>query len=612
MTKKRFISMLFAVALTMGLVPAMASAADPISTDVVIHKRDVAQGTSLQDHDGTDLGSSAPGAAMPGVVFTYWSISDSATDAQLSELRGLRTTAEVEAYIGANPGVLVGAGTDTAATDSDGTVTVAGLSEGRYLFSEKNGGSNNVTEYIGVPFLLELPQMKTDGTGYFGTGTNALHVYPKNAKTLPGLEVETVNSSNARIGSSSFEVHQKDSSGVWQPVTIPPSTSNTIVLPGGFITLADLPAGEYRLTHSVAPDGYLLDNRPIYFTVDSGAITFDGSANDKSSFTAKTSTTNDKITLELRNVPKPEKTAGGEPEKSFNIGDEVLYSVTFPIPEDIDTYVKYNMVDTIDTQLSWLGPDANLGHVTVKSGGVDVATSAYTKDITGQVLTLTFTPSALAAYAGTNLDITYKTFINDTAVMGEPINNEVKIDFNNGHGHEAETEPDVPPTVWTGGSKWLKVDGSNSGITLPGAEFKIATDAAGTTFVKWNAALIAANAGGSFATPAAGEDIVMVSDSTGKFQIKGLAGGTYYLVETKAPKHPTSGEQYNLLRDPAAFQVTKTSYEDTNQMEVKNNSGLQIPQTGGMGTVLFTIVGIALMGAAIVLFRKKRNAASVE
>ncbi len=36
-------------------------------------------------------------------------------------------------------------------------------------------------------------------------------------------------------------------------------------------------------------------------------------------------------------------------------------------------------------------------------------------------------------------------------------------------------------------------------------------------------------------------------------------------------------------------------------LTVENNSGFQLPVTGGMGTALFTGVGVVLMGVAIVL-----------
>ncbi|WP_139651488.1 SpaH/EbpB family LPXTG-anchored major pilin [Raoultibacter phocaeensis] len=613
MTKKRFISMLFAVALTMGLVPAMASAADPISTDLVIHKMQVETGTALEDHDGKEItdptGTNLEDATpLSGIIFKYWTISPSATPAQMAQIQGLSTIEAIDAFITANPGILTG-GTETAASNAQGIVNVNGLAEGKYLFAEINGASENVSEYIGVPFLLELPQMKTDGTGYFGTGADALHVYPKNVKKMPGLDVESVDAdTSARIGSTDFLVQKwNDSTSAYETVT-GIGTGGTITLPSGFVQLGDLPAGKYQLVNTEAPTGYVIDNRPVGFTVSAGVVTFDSPNSPMASFTHATGSDNPLITVKFTKkaeVGKTEENGGTE-----RVGELVTWKVALDVPTLIKDYVKFDMTDTIDTRLDYVADS-----VVAKVGSTTLGSTHYTAsyDDATRVLTVAFTPAALEAFEGEQIIVTYNTKINETAVMGEEIPNNVELSFNNGHGHitePGEVTPPVTPTVWTGGAKFKKVDGSNTTVPLPGAEFKIASDASGTTFLTWTQDLLDANDPSKFVSPTVGGDIVMVSGTDGVFEIKGLKGGTYYLVETKAPT--VGGTQYNLLRDPAPFTITQTSYEDTSTMSVENNSGLQIPQTGGMGTILFTIVGIALMGAAIVLFRKKRGAASAE
>ena len=625
MLKKRFFGILFAVALVFGLVPSAAFAANPIDTDVVIHKRDVASGTGAVDHDGTEL-QTPPGDPMPGVIFKYWTISNTATAAQMAAIAALQDIDEIEAYATANPTVLTG-GTQTAATDTNGQVIVSAMPEGKYIFGEVNGASHNVTEYIGVPFLLELPAMKTDGTGYFGTGAEALHVYPKNAISSPGLEVETIDekrdnfNNKVRIGPSAFRVEAYNTATSQYETVGSIGANGIITLGGGHITLSDLPAGSYRLINTLAPVGFVKDERPINFSVAAGQVSFDAAtSNPKSSFTpAAQPGDNPLITLELNREAEVEKEedAGG----TATVGEAITWTVDITVPTDIDEYAKFEMRDTIDSRLDFSGLDK----ITVTVDGTALVdptnyTASYTDST--RVMAIVFNPASLGSYEGKTIVVTYETVINDSAVMGEEIPNHVVIDYNNGHGMESEVEPPVVPTVWTGGAKFKKIDGSNSSIVLPGAEFKIATDAAGTTFLKWTQDLIdiATNPGSAgalanldFKTPAVGDDIVMVSNNSGVFGMVGLKGGTYYLVETKAPNY--NGNQYNLLRDPRPFVVSQTSFEDTATMNVENNTGLQIPQTGGVGTVLFTVIGVALMGCAIVLFRKKRkpsNAGSEE
>ena len=80
----------------------------------------------------------------------------------------------------------------------------------------------------------------------------------------------------------------------------------------------------------------------------------------------------------------------------------------------------------------------------------------------------------------------------------------------------------------------------------------------------------------------------------------------YYLVETAAP----SG--YNLLTNAIKVNFTDTDVAATAGVYtviVENSSGFKLPQTGGTGTAIFSVVGIALMGAAVVLLivLKKKN-----
>ena len=85
----------------------------------------------------------------------------------------------------------------------------------------------------------------------------------------------------------------------------------------------------------------------------------------------------------------------------------------------------------------------------------------------------------------------------------------------------------------------------------------------------------------------------------------------YYLVETKAP----SG--YNLLTEAIKVNFTDAQVEATAgiyTVEVENSDGFTLPQTGGIGTAIFTAVGIAIMGVAVVMLivtkKKKSNSAN--
>lgn len=95
----------------------------------------------------------------------------------------------------------------------------------------------------------------------------------------------------------------------------------------------------------------------------------------------------------------------------------------------------------------------------------------------------------------------------------------------------------------------------------------------------------------------------MTTDNNGTATFGGLADGTYYLEEIKAPAG------YNQLTDPVEVKVEGGTAEVnlTVTAKVENSAGTLLPSTGGMGTTVFYVLGFVLvMGAVVLLVTKKR------
>lgn len=113
--------------------------------------------------------------------------------------------------------------------------------------------------------------------------------------------------------------------------------------------------------------------------------------------------------------------------------------------------------------------------------------------------------------------------------------------------------------------------------------------------------------------------VKLVSNENGQFAIDGLADGTYYLKETVAPKG------YAEIKEPQKFEISENSWasegnieftknqegkdkiaaEGTSAMKVGNRN-LTIPQTGGIGTIIFTAIGLAIMASAVIAIKKRQ------
>ena len=101
-----------------------------------------------------------------------------------------------------------------------------------------------------------------------------------------------------------------------------------------------------------------------------------------------------------------------------------------------------------------------------------------------------------------------------------------------------------------------------------------------------------------------------ITNAAGEIAIKGLDADTYHLREIKAP------DGYNKLNQDTDVTVTRQVSTDGKTMtytkvtsEINNQSGAELPSTGGIGTTIFYVVGGALVLGAVVLLVTRRRMA---
>lgn len=320
----------------------------------------------------------------------------------------------------------------------------------------------------------------------------------------------------------------------------------------------------------------------------------------------------------LQDLPTIDKDVKSDNTKSasFAVGESFNWIIQPSVPKGIEEYEKFEVTDTIDSRLTFQGTEK----VKVTINGNVLSSGDYTATYSNNKLVVSFTKAGLGKLNVENpkLEIFVPTMINDTAVMGLPISNDATLNFDNGHGVTTQPgtdtpPPTVPPTdipkVYTGGKKFVKTNGQ--GTNLGEAEFVIMNGAGdylvqdGNLKVSW--------------TKSENDATKFISSADGKFEVKGLAYGddnanntgatTYKIKEVKAPKG------YSLPTNPVTeFTVNSTSYHadpsatvlaDAAAQEIINKK-TEIPNTGGIGTVIFTVIGIGLMALALVFFRRKQ------
>ena len=293
-----------------------------------------------------------------------------------------------------------------------------------------------------------------------------------------------------------------------------------------------------------------------------------------------------------------EEPESGNESTTGNIGDTVNYKVTgsFNRYQGEELVTKITFTDTMSEGLT---PNKD---VAIKINGETVtATPTYsnsdrtwTVEITTATVaedgTITFNYDTPSTY-----EITYSAVINENAKIADPENNTFTLKYND-KGDQSDTTEVVTYKI-----DLEKVD--PSGTKLAGAKFKLYDAATAGNEIP---VVLVSGTGDKTSTvdnvyrhaKANETGVEMVTGTTGKIIVQGLANGSYYFEETEAP------EGFNKL----TARTDATTITDENAtITVTNQSGTELPSTGGIGTTMFYVVGsVLVIGAAVVLISKRR------
>ena len=335
----------------------------------------------------------------------------------------------------------------------------------------------------------------------------------------------------------------------------------------------------------------------------------------------------------------------------LDVGQKAPFKLTGSMPSniaDFKTY-KYGFKDFISKGFT-LPANFSASDLTVKIGDKPVTLgqkdTVTVTDITdesegpeyknGKKIEIMFDDlKATAAAAGVTLTaasvvtVEYSATVNENAVIGGKGNPNKSLvvyqkDVNGGDGTGETPEDEV--WAFTYQLDTTKVDSANPETKLKDAQFRLYNSD------KTKSATIENGKISAWVDGDAGT--VITTPEGGVFNIAGLDADTYYLKEIKAPAGynlPTGDDAYFKLVIAATLKVdnskgkidtltitsgTSTTPRDGDKgkgsvaMTITNTSGSTLPGTGGIGTVIFTVVGLLVMAGAaggFVWRRRKQN-----
>lgn len=418
--------------------------------------------------------------------------------------------------------------------------------------------------------------------------------------------------------------------------------NSAAVAAGAFSTTLSGPQGYYLIVQTTAAND-------AGKTMSAVIVNTAGQAGVTVSPKKDTVTVSKKVQENMDGVNNPASEDNWGTAADYNIGDYVKFQLTGSLPTDYADYTSYEYTfhDTADQGLTFVNDTTHPVKVYAVNDNNKVELKqdtltgyqVLTSDINGETFNVKFADlkKAQAEKTGDTVNITSSTQIvveyyaqlNENAVLGSNGNqNKVYLQFsNNKYGEGTGKTEEHKVTVFT-----FKLEVTKYGKTDSDKE---ALNGAGFTLYK---ATKVNPADSDYAK--VGDEVQHTNGNV--FDFTGLDSGYYKIVETTTPKG------YNTI-DPITFTVTATynsadepgtltdltvtdvkvggvaSAEQTFTVnrgtgeagtaqiktDVVDIPGSKLPSTGGMGTVLLYVAGVAvfaLAGVTLVMALRRRNA----
>lgn len=550
-------------------------------------------------------------------------------------------------------------------TKKDGVAQFNGLKLGLYVVVETTTPPA-VTAPV-TPFLVSVPMTAVSTAEENNQGEKWLYdikVYPKNTTAKGDVVLEKVGFTGSKTNAEAlagvkFTLQWKNPSGQWENVAkcVDKVTDNK-----GEITVKDLVKGTYRFIETAGTDsGYIVDKNAEYVfeITENKTVAIPTDATNKNDYKlsdGKLVINNYRPDLDKKVMNR--ETGAYEDDSDYSVGDIIPYEITVGVPGNITKLTTFVVTDT-PTNLHFVN-DTGADALVIKCGDETVPEKAYTvtpdnaADDEAAGFKIAFVPNQMEAYAGKDLVISYKAKLLASAKSdltengGNP--NTAKLEYTNKIGTDGTEESNGKgeisdsATVYTFMIKIVKKKDSANGDVMSGVVFdlyKECNDDEADKLPNGAKAIKDADATELGLTVTQGKHWARLGTKTtndqGIISVEGLSNGNYKLIETKTDK------EYNLLQKPVDVSLTiqyttnwitketyeggklvKKTYESTTfnpaadkndtltanpVTTVVNRKGINLPVTGGFGTLLFSGIGALLVvgGVGVLMSTKKKK-----
>ena len=321
-----------------------------------------------------------------------------------------------------------------------------------------------------------------------------------------------------------------------------------------------------------------------------------------------------------------------------DIGDSVPFQLKATLADNVSSYTTYKVVfhDTQSKGLTY-NNDAKVYIDGTETNGFTV-TSTVNADGTTTLTVKCDDVKALGAGNSSVITVEYTATLNTNAVLGSVGNpNKVKLEYSNNPNWTAEgvEGPEDSPTgetpvdvvivftyktiinKVTKNPQYPDTEGAEEYIPLTGAEFTL--EKYNKELDKWEAKTVVKNTEGT------------------TFTFTGLDDGNYRLTETETPAgynsidviYFTVTADHDILSDNPALNSLSATQTDKDGVNIAagsitfnpevslsngtltegivNQSGSTLPETGGIGTTIFYVLGGMLVVCAVVLMVSKKR-----